>query len=142
MGFALLAAGCSLQSFLPRPAATEAPFCAPFDSERLGSIQLDYQASPSNEPGASATAAEAAARTAIGGDKGTTCFVRLAKYDNLADHRPLVWVVQFDGLAIEALVGSMSFNGTPPPPRFLRRALVVVSTETPPAIIISALTGP
>lgn len=60
------------------------------------------------------------------GDKGVTCSVRLAKYDNLADHRPLVWVVHLDGLAIEALAGVVVTNGTRRPPRFLRRALVVV----------------
>jgi len=139
---AVLTVSCSLQSFLPPPSPTEAPFCAPFEAAGLGSVHLDYQISPLTEPAVSATAAETTARIAIGGDKGTTCFVRLAKYDNLADHRPLVCVVQFDGLAIEALGGSVLFHGTPPPPRFLRRALVVVTTETPPAIIISAMTAP
>jgi len=139
---ALLTASCGLESFFPRPAATEAPFCAPFEPARLGSIHLDYEVNPSNEPALSSTAAETTARIAIGGDKGTTCFVRLARYDNLADHRTLVWVVQFDGLAIEAQGGPVVLNGTQPPPRFLRRAVVVVSTETPPSIIISATTTP
>jgi hypothetical protein len=66
--------------------------------------------------------------------------VKLAKYDNLSDHRPLVWVVHLDGLAIETLGGSLVINGTQPPPRFLRRALVLVSTEPPATPVTSIAT--
>jgi hypothetical protein len=77
----------------------------------------------------------------MGGDQGVLCSVKLAKYDNLADHRPLVWVVHLDGLAIQGLGGSLTFNGTPPPPHYIRRALAIVSTDAPPRPLFSIATG-
>jgi hypothetical protein len=136
----LLAASCSWQSFVPRPAPTEAPFCAPFGDE-LGSMQLDYSVAPANQPVVPAADAERVGRSMMGG-QGTTCSVKLARYDNLADHRPLVWVVHLDGLAIEALGGSFVNNGTQPPRRFLRRAIVLVTTEAPATPITSLAAGP
>jgi hypothetical protein len=134
----MLAAGCSLESFIPRPVPTEAPFCAPLTE--LGSMHLDYAVTPANQPEVLAADAERVGRSMMG-DQGVTCSVKLAKYDNLADHRPLVWVVHLDGLAIEALGGGLVINGTQPPPRFLRRALVLVSTEAPPTPLTSLATG-
>ena len=136
---AIFTASCSLESFIPRPVATEAAFCAPFGDE-LGSMRLDYGVTPANQPDVSAADAERLGRSMMG-DQGVTCSVKLAKYDNLADHRPLVWVVHLDGLAIEALGGALVTNGTQPPPRFLRRALVLVSTEAPPTPLTSLATG-
>jgi hypothetical protein len=135
---AVLTACSTLESFIPRPPPTEAPFCAPFGDE-LGSMHLDYAVAPANQPDVSAAEAERVGRSMMG-DQGVTCSVKLAKYDNLADHRPLVWVVHLDGLAIEALGGSLVTNGTQPPPRFLRRALVLVSTEAPPTPLTSHAT--
>jgi hypothetical protein len=67
--------------------------------------------------------------------------VRLAKYDNLADHRPLVWVVHLDGLGIEGLGGPLPVDGTQPQRHLLRRALVFVSTDAPPTPLTSLATG-
>jgi hypothetical protein len=136
---AVLAASCGLQSFIPRPAPTEAPFCAPLD-DTLGSVQLDYGVAPPTQPAVSAADAERVGRSMMG-DQGVTCSVRLAKYDNLADHRPLVWVVHLDGLAIQGLGGSLVVNGTQPPPHYLRRALLIVSTDLPPTPLLSLATG-
>jgi len=136
---ALLTASCSLESLIPRPTPTEAPFCAPLD-DALGSVHLDYSVAPPTQPDVWAADAERVGRSMMG-DQGTTCSVRLAKYDNLADHRPLVWVVHLDGLAIEGLGGAMVFNGTPPPPHTLRRALAIVSTDAPPRPLFSVATG-
>jgi len=136
---ALLTASCSLESLIPRPTPTEAPFCAPLD-DVLGSVHLDYSVAPPTQPDVSAADAERVGRSMMG-DQGTTCSVKLARYDNLADHRPLVWVVHLDGLAIEALGGAMMFNGTPPPPHVLRRALAIVSTDAPPRPLFSVATG-
>jgi hypothetical protein len=137
LAMAMLTASCSLESFVPRPVPTEAPFCAPFGSE-LGSMHLDYAVTPVNQPDVSAADAERVGRSAMG-DQGVTCSVKLAKYDNLADHRPLVWVVHLDGLAIETLGGALA-NGTQPPPRYLRRALVIVPTDAPPTALTSYAT--
>ena len=135
---AILTAGCSVESFIPRPVPTETPFCAPFGDE-LGSMHLDYAVTPPNQPDVGAADAERVGRSMMG-DQGVTCSVKLAKYDNLADHRPLVWVVHLDGLAIEALGGALATNGTQPPRRFLRRALALVSTESPPTPLTSVAT--
>lgn len=135
---ALLTTSCSLESFIPRPVPTEAPFCAPL--AELGSMHLDYAVTPATQPDVRAADAERVGRSMMG-DQGVTCSVKLAKYDNLADHRPLVWVVHLDGLAIEAVGGGFVVNGTQPPPRFLRRALVLVSTEAPPRALTSLATG-
>src|SRR5919204_5894 len=86
---ALLVTSCAQVAECFRPPPTEVPFCAPFERE-LGSVQLDF--SVTGTAVVSAAEAEAAARTTTGG-AGILCSVRLAKYDNLADHRPLVWVV-------------------------------------------------
>ncbi|HYV21148.1 MAG TPA: hypothetical protein VEN31_00685 [Candidatus Bathyarchaeia archaeon] len=136
---ALLAASCGLQSLIPRPPPTEAPFCAPLD-DVLGSIQLDYAVVFPTQLATSAADAERVGRSMMG-DQGTTCSVRLAKYDNLADHRPLVWVVHLDGLAIEGIGGSMTWSGTQPPPHYIRRALAIVSTDAPPTPLFSIATG-
>jgi len=138
LAVAILAASCSLQSFIPRPVPTEAPFCASLGE--LSSMHLDYAVTPASQPEVSATDAERVGRSMMG-DQGVTCSVKLAKYDDLADHRPLVWVVHLDGLAIEALAGALVINGTQPPPRFLRRALVLVSTEAPPTTLTSLATS-
>jgi hypothetical protein len=137
---AVLAASCGLQSFIPRPAPTEPPFCAPLD-DTLGSVQLDYGVAPPTQPAVSAADAERVGRSMMGGDQGVLCSVKLAKYDNLADHRPLVWVVHLDGLAIQGLGGSFVFNGTQPPAHYIRRALVLVSTDAPPNPLMSIATG-
>ncbi len=134
---ALLLAGAALIGcdFLPRAIPTEPPFCAPIVG--LGSIQLDYNAQPLALPSVSAATAEAAARPAFGGDAGTTCSVRLAKYDNISDHRSQVWVVHLDGLAIPGVGGPLALNGqTQPPPPVLRRALVLVSADGAPTVIV------
>jgi hypothetical protein len=104
-------------------------------------MHLDYSVTQATEPEVSAAEAERVGRSAMGG-QGVACSVKLAKYDNLSEHRALVWVVHLDGLAIQALAGAFVTNGTQPPPRFLRRALVVVSTEAPPATLTSLATGP
>jgi hypothetical protein len=130
-------ASCSLESFVPRPVPTEAPFCAPL--AELGSMRLDYAVTPASPSDVSAADAERVGRSMVG-DQGVTCSVKLARYDNLAEHRALVWVVHLDGLAIEALSGALVINGTQPPPRFLRRALVVVSAEAPPTPLTSLAT--
>jgi hypothetical protein len=134
----ILTASCSLDSFIPRPVPTDAPFCAPFGDE-LGSMHLDYAVTPANQPEVSATDAERVGRSMMG-DQGVTCSVKLAKYDNLAEHRALVWVVHLDGLTIETLGGPLA-NGTQPPRRFLRRALALVSTDAPPTPLTSYATG-
>ena len=139
LAMAMLTASCALESFIPRPVATEPPFCAPFGDE-LSSLHLDYAVTPANPPEVTAADAERVGRSMMG-DQGVTCSVKLAKYDNLAEHRALVWVVHLDGLAIEALAGALVINGTQPPPRFLRRALVLVSTEAPPTAVTSLATG-
>jgi hypothetical protein len=138
LAVAIVTASCSLQSFITHPVPTEAPFCAPLGE--LSSMRLDYAVTPANRPEVSAADAERVGRSMMG-DQGVTCSVRLAKYDDIADHRPLVWVVHLDGLAIEALAGALVINGTQPPPRFLRRALVLVSTEAPPTAVTSLATG-
>jgi hypothetical protein len=137
---AMLAASCGLESFIPRPKPTEPPFCAPLD-EALGSVQLDYSVTPPTQPDVSEADAERVGRSMMGGDQGVLCSVKLAKYDNLADHRPLVWVVHLDGLAIQGLGGSLTFNGTAPPPHYIRRALAIVSTDAPPRPLFSIATG-
>ena len=134
---AILMSSCSLESFVPRPVPTEAPSCAPL--VELGSMHLDY-AVTATQPDVLAADAERVGRSMMG-NQGVTCSVKLARYDNLADHRPLVWVVHLDGLAIEALAGGFVINGTQPPPRFLRRALVLVSTEAPPTPLTSLAAG-
>jgi len=132
--------GCSsLESLIPRPPPTEAPFCAPLD-DIFGSMRLDYSVVPSTEPDVKAADAERVGRSTMG-DQGVTCSVRLAKYDNLADHRPLVWVVHLDGLSITGAGGALVFNGTQPPPPILRRAVVLVSVEAPPMPLMSLATG-
>jgi hypothetical protein len=136
---AILTASCSLESFIPRPVATEAPFCAPFGAE-LGSMHLDYAVTPAKQPDVLAADAERVGRSMMG-DQGVTCSVKLATYDNLADHRPLVWVVHLDGLAIPGAGGALAVYGTQPPPPVLRRALVLVSTEAPPTPLSSFATG-
>ena len=136
---AVLTTSCSFESLIPGPAPTDAPLCAPLD-DVLGSIKLDYNVAPPTPPDASAADAERVGRSMMG-NQGTTCSVRLAKYDNLADHRPLVWVVHLDGLAIEGVGGSVAFNGTQPPPQILRRALTIVSTDVPPKPLLSVATG-
>jgi hypothetical protein len=136
---AILGASCGLESLIPRPAPTESPFCAPLD-DVLGSVRLDYGVTPPTQPAVSPTDAERVGRSMMG-DQGTTCSVRLAKYDNLADHRPLVWVVHLDGLAIQGLGGSLVTSGTQPPPHYIRRALAIVSTDAPPRPLFSVATG-
>jgi hypothetical protein len=137
---AMLAVSCGLESLIPRPAPTDPPFCAPLD-DALGSVQLDYAVAPPTQPAVSAADAERVGRSMMGGAQGVLCSVKLAKYDNLADHRPLVWVVHLDGLAIQGLGGSLVFNGTQPPPHYIRRALVLVSTDAPPTPLSSIATG-
>ena len=139
LALAMLMASCSLDSLIPRPLPTEAAFCAPFGDE-LGSMHLDYAVAPAIQPEVLAADAERVGRSMMG-NQGVTCSVKLAKYDNLADHRPLVWVVHLDGLAIEALGGPLVINGTQPPSRFLRRAVVLVSTEAPATPLTSLATG-
>jgi len=117
---------------------TEPPFCAPFDE--LGSIHLDYAVTPTNQPDVSAAEAERVGRSTMA-DQGVTCSVRLAKYDNLSEHRALVWVVHLDGLAITGAGGALAIHGTQPPPPILRRALVLVSTEAPATPLSSLATG-
>src|SRR5205823_11904213 len=73
----LLTASCSLESLIPRPTPTEAPFCAPLD-DVLGSVQLDYSVAPPTQLDVSAADAERVGRSMMG-DQGTTCSVRLAK---------------------------------------------------------------
>src|SRR3989449_5269245 len=111
---AILTSSCSLESFVPRPVPTEAPFCAPL--VELESMHLDY-AVTATQPDVSAADAEHVGRSMMG-SQGVTCSVKLARYDNLADHRPLVWVVHLDGLAIEALAGGFVINGPQPPRGF------------------------
>jgi len=103
-------------------------------------MHLNYAVTPATQPDVSAADAERVGRSMMS-DKGVTCSVKLAKYDNLPDHRPLVWVVHLDGLAIEAFGGGFVINGTQPPPRSLRRALVLVSTEAPPTALTSLAAG-
>jgi hypothetical protein len=138
---ALLLVGAALSGcdFLPRAIPTEPPFCAPIVG--LGSVQLDYDVQPLAPPSVSAAAAEAAARPAFGGGPGTACSVRLAKYDNISDHRSQVWVVHLDGLAIPGVGGPLALNGqTQPPSPVLRRALVLVSADgAPTPILVIAL---
>lgn len=122
----LALASCSL---LAAPTGTEPPPCAPLTA--LGSIQLDYEVRPGIAPTVTAAVAEAAARRMTGG-QGATCSVRLAKYDNLADHRPLVWVVHLDGLALPEVGGPLPPYGRPAPsPPTIRRALVLVTVDEP-----------
>jgi hypothetical protein len=135
----MLTASCALESFIPRPVATEPPFCAPFGDE-LGSMHLDYAVTPANPPEVTAADAERVGRSMMG-DQGVTCSVKLAKYDNLAEHRALVWVVHLDGLAITGAGGALAMHGTQPPPPILRRALVLVSTEAPATPLSSLATG-
>jgi hypothetical protein len=137
---AVLAASCGLESLIPRPAPTEPPFCAPLD-DTLGSVQLDYAVAPPTQPAVSAAEAERVGRSMMGGDQGVLCSVKLAQYDKLGDHRPLVWVVHLDGLAIQGLGGPFVVNGTQPPPHYLRRALMIVSTDLPPTLLASLATG-
>src|SRR5438067_11616557 len=117
---ATLTASCSLEFFIPHPAPAEPPFCAPFPDE-LG-VHLDYAVTPANQPEVSAADAERVGRSMMG-DQGATCSVRLAKYDNLAEHRSLVWVVHLDGLAIPGAGGALASYGTHAPPPILRRLL-------------------
>jgi hypothetical protein len=127
-------------AFLPTVAPTEPPFCASFGD--LGSVQLDYDVRPLATPAVSAAAAEAVARNMFGQDAGTTCSVRLAKYDNISDHRALVWVVHLDGLALPGAGGALPFDGrTPAPPPVLRRALTLVTVDQPPTTILSIAFG-
>jgi len=137
-----LAAGCTLQSFIPRPAPAPAPFCAPLDGDALGSVQLDYSVVAAEPLAVRPADAEKVGRSMMGGDQGVLCSIRLAKYDNLADHRSLVWVVHLDGLAIQGVGGPLVVNGTQPPPHYLRRALVLVSTDAPPTPLMGIATGP
>src|SRR5439155_24348975 len=83
---ALFPASCSLASLIPGPTPTEAPVCAPLD-DVLGSVQLDYSVAPPTQPDVSAADAERVGRSMMG-DEGTTCSVKLARYDNLAHHPP------------------------------------------------------
>jgi hypothetical protein len=103
-------------------------------------MHLDYAVIPANQPEVSAADAERVGRSMMG-DQGVTCSVRLAKYDNLAEHRPLVWVVHLDGLAMPGAGGAVAIYGTQPPPPILRRALALVSTEAPPTPLTSYATG-
>jgi hypothetical protein len=103
-------------------------------------MHLDYAVAPANPPDVSAADAERVGRSMMG-DQGVTCSVKLAKYDNLGDHRPLVWVVHLDGLAITAAGGALAISGTQPPPPVLRRALALVSTEAPPTPLTSYASG-
>jgi hypothetical protein len=137
---ATLTACGTLESLIPRPQPTPAAFCAPLD-DHLGSVQLDYSVAPQAEPAVSAAEAERVGRSMMGRDQGVLCSLKLAKYDNLADHRPLVWVVHLDGLAIPGLGGPFVFNGKQPPPHYINRALVLVSTEAPPTPLIGIATG-
>ena len=139
LAMAMLTASCSLESFIPRPVPTDPPFCAPFPDD-LGSMHLDYAVTPANQPEVLAADAERVGRSMMG-DQGVTCSVRLAKYDNLAEHRPLVWVVHLDGLAIPGAGGALAIYGTQPPPPILRRALALVSTEAPATPLSSLATG-
>jgi hypothetical protein len=102
-------------------------------------MHLDYSVAPASQPDVSAAVAERVGRSTMG-DQGVTCSVRLAKYDNLAEHRALVWVVHLDGLAITGAGGALAIHGTQPPPPILRRALVLVSTEAPATPLSSLAT--
>jgi hypothetical protein len=128
-------------AFLPRVTPSEPPFCAPL-VDSLGSVQLDYEVRPVAPPAVSAGVAEAAAREVFGMEAGTTCSVRLAKYDNLADHRALVWVVHLDGLALPGVGGALSFDGRPQPsPPVLRRALTLITVDEPATPILTIASG-
>ena len=137
---AWLLAGCDA---LLRPmAATPAPLCAPIEAQ-LGSMQLDYGA-VTGTPVISQSDAEMAARR-VGGipDAVTTCFVRLARYNNLGVERDRVWVVMFDGLSWTALGGPFVESARPrPSPATLRRALFIVSADEPGKVIESVAVGP
>jgi hypothetical protein len=133
----LIVSACGL---FPRAIPTEPPFCAPL-ADSLGSVQLDYEVRPLTLPAVSAAAAEAAAR-AVFGNAGTTCSVRLAKYDNLSDHRALVWVVHLDGLALPGAGGALAIDGRPQPsPPVLRRALTIITVDEPPTPILTIASG-
>ena len=134
---ALLVTSCAEFSSYFRPPPTEVPFCALFTSE-LGSMQLDFTVT--GAPAVGAAEAEAAARATTNG-AGIVCSIRLARYDNLADHRALVWVVHLDGLAIPGAGGSLAVRGTQPPPPILRRALVLVTVDEPATPIAMLATG-
>jgi hypothetical protein len=134
----LIMSACGL---FPRAIPTEPPFCAPL-VDSLGSAQLDYDVRPLTPPAVSAAAAEAVARAVFGKDAGTTCSVRLAKYDNLSDHRALVWVVHIDGLALPGVGGALPIDGRPQPsPPVLRRALALITVDEPPTPILTIASG-
>jgi hypothetical protein len=131
---------CSCGHGLFKPArATPPPLCAPFGA--LGSVQLDFNVVPATSPPVTSAEAERAARAMMAiPETATTCSVRLARYDNLSVHVPTVWVVQLDGLEMSALGGSFVVErGPQPSPPVLRRALVIVSTETPTLLLSIAM---
>ena len=137
----LTLSSCSVLGSL-RTAATPAPFCAPLGAEALGSVQLDYSVAPPATPALTVDEAERAARVAMGaGTEITTCSVRLAGYDNLAEHRPYVWVVHLDGFTMSALGGGIH-DPIPASPPVLRRALVLVTADAPAKPVISIFAGP
>jgi hypothetical protein len=124
-----LACSCGVDLF-PQALATPAPLCAWPDA--AGRV-VDFNIAPPSAPLVSATDAECAARAAMAiPDTATTCSVRLARYDNQSVHVPAVWVVHLDGLAIPGLGGALSSGPGPQrSPPTIRRALVIVSTDTP-----------
>ena len=137
---AVVLCSCGYGLFEP-PSATPAPFCAPF-AEPLGSVQLDYTITPPATLAVSAADAEREARARMGAADGvSTCSVRLARYDNLSEHLAAVWVVQLDGLSMEALGGDL-LASPPRSPHILRRAIVLITTDAPAKPVLSIATGP
>jgi len=111
-------------------------------AEPLGSVQLDYTITPPATLAVSAADAEREARARMGAAAWvTTCSVRLARYDNLSEHLAAVWVVQLDGLSMEALGGDL-FASPPRSPHILRRAIVLITTDAPAKPVLSIATGP
>ena len=129
-----LACSCGFDLFGPAR-ATPPPFCAAVGA--LGSVQLDYGVAQPKALLVTSAEAERAARTSMGIlDSAMTCSVRLARYDDLSVHVPIVWVVHLDGLAIDGIGGGIytGFGPRPSPP-LIRRMLVIVSTDAPTLLL-------
>ena len=105
-------------------------------------MRLDYAITTPPTLAVSAADAEREVRSRfVIDDTVTICSIRLARYDNVSQHVAAVWVVHVDGLAIPSLGGDL-FSSPQPSPPFLRRGLIVITTDAPATHVFALFSGP
>lgn len=118
---------------LARDTAAEPPF--PDLAIQQTSARVDYSIPLGVAAQVSSGAAIRTARLFTSAPEGATIrSVRLGLYSDKIDRGVPVWVVDVDGLRLEALGGPI-LSGTAQPTRIIRRAAVLVSAVEPDHVV-------